>query len=174
MTAQEHSPSDPNITAESSNNLLHEELQKQLLERMGKVRGALQKWHTAYSRELGATAADTFRGQGKALALLAQHGEMAQRDMCINLGIRPQSLGEILGKLERAGYVEREPSTTDRRALTVRITSKGRKLLSKGKPNLLFESFSNEELAEFVGYMDRALEEIKDQVCTLDNKSAKK
>lgn len=162
MTINVHSTSGSEA-APQVGTLTHEELCAQLLEHIGRLRGALQKWHTAFARKMGTTAADTFRGQGRALALLADKGEMTQRDMCELLHIRPQSLGETLGKLERAGYISRHPSAKDRRALVVRITLKGRKLIGNSKPNLLFKTFTDDELRDFITYIDRALDEISDQ-----------
>jgi DNA-binding MarR family transcriptional regulator len=44
------------------------------------------------------------------------------------MGIRQQSLNELLLRLERDGYAERVPSEEDRRVMIVRLTEKGRQL----------------------------------------------
>ncbi len=41
------------------------------------------------------------------------------------LDIRAQSLGEVLAKLERSGYIVRTPSDTDRRAVDIALTPQG-------------------------------------------------
>lgn len=140
-----------------------DELHAALFERSMLFRSAMQRWHTALSRTLGGSSTDIFRGQGRALALLAKHGEMAQRDMCAALSIRPQSLGETLAKLERAGYIERRPSTTDHRALMVRITESGREFIAHAEQPLPSLSFTEDELKQFIAFMDRALHDIETQ-----------
>lgn len=52
-----------------------------------------------------------------------RHGEIAQ--MC---GLSKQTVNDLLGELERAGYVERHPHPEDRRARIVRLTAAGNKL----------------------------------------------
>jgi len=69
---------------------------------------------------------DPHRGQGRVLALLALKPEMTQREMSHILDMRRQSLGELLGKLERDGLVEREQSEQDKRVLVVRLTEAGK------------------------------------------------
>ena len=140
-----------------------DELRIELLELMAKLRSALQKWHAAYSRSTSGVAADLVRGQGRALALLAEHGEMPQRKMCEMLGIRPQSLGETLAKLERAGYIKRKLIDNDHRALAVRITESGRALIAQSRPDVILTSFSVDELRTFAGYLSRALQDIEER-----------
>ncbi len=141
--------------------LNEEELRVALLHRMVIIRSELQKWGSTYAKVVHGSSTDVFRGQGKALALLAEQGEMLQRDMCRALGIRPQSLGEVLSKLERAGYVTREKSEKDHRALVVRITQSGKDLIENSKPDLLFTSFDKDELTQFISLIDRAVDEIE-------------
>jgi DNA-binding MarR family transcriptional regulator len=43
-------------------------------------------------------------------------------------GITKQSVNELLGHLERNGYLARVPDTADGRARVIRLTSKGRRL----------------------------------------------
>lgn len=80
-----------------------------------------------------AAAAWPTGGQGRVLKLLRLKPEMSQREMAEILGIRPQSLGETLSKLEAAGYVEREPMENDRRSLVVRLTESGAQAAESGR-----------------------------------------
>ena len=61
--------------------------------------------HGLHERRSGCRMA--YRGQGRVLKLLRLKPEMSQREMAEILGIRPQSLGETLSKLEAAGYGKR-------------------------------------------------------------------
>lgn len=65
-------------------------------------------------------------GQIRALSLLAMHEGMNQKDLAFLLGIRPQSMSELLGKLEEYGLVERRKSADDARAIEVYLTEDGR------------------------------------------------
>ena len=69
---------------------------------------------------------DPWNGQGRILSELKYEQKIAQKDLGLNLGIRPQSLGELLQKLEENGYIKRTRSTIDKRALLVELTDKGR------------------------------------------------
>ncbi|HJQ60028.1 MAG TPA: MarR family transcriptional regulator [Vineibacter sp.] len=44
-------------------------------------------------------------------------------------GLTHQSIGEVVGELERRGYLERVPDPSDGRARLVRLTGKGRALV---------------------------------------------
>ena len=51
---------------------------------------------------------------------------ITQKDLAFLLGIRPQSAGEMLQKLEDHGLVERRKSETDARAIQLFLTEEGR------------------------------------------------
>lgn len=145
-----------------------DDLRCELLSLMSQMRTELQKFSVSYSRAAGGAAADAYRGQGRALALLAEHGQMRQRDMCSELGVRPQSLGEVLAKLERGGYITREHSENDRRSLIVTITDAGKRMVSNREPSQLFSSFSGGELETFVSLLRRAVLDTHSRRMSLD------
>lgn len=64
-------------------------------------------------------------GQARILALLAQRGELTQRQLLALAGIRSSSLSELLGKLTAAGLVQREVCPTDHRTTVVSLTDQG-------------------------------------------------
>lgn len=130
----------------------------ELIELFGAMRSALHRWHDAVRRHRGGPTQDTSRGQGRVLALLSMQGEMRQRDMGYILNIRPQSLGEVLGKLERAGLVTRRTSEKDRRVLLVSITEKGRACVQDCKPPFPDVNLTDEELAQFSHMLGRMVE----------------
>ena len=152
------------------------QLRLELITQLGGIRRCLQKWHAAIRRISGDAAADILRGQGRVLSLLSTRDSMLQRDMCVELGIRPQSLGEILVKLERAGYIERKTSAHDRRTQTVRITESGRRCVTNNRPNVPFDDFTDTELEQFLDYLRRAAADIdrqSDQMALLDPKPSR-
>ena len=66
------------------------------------------------------------RGQARVLTMLSMQEGINQKDLAFLLGIRPQTLGEMLQKLEERGLVERKKSEADGRAIEVSLTDEGR------------------------------------------------
>ena len=65
-------------------------------------------------------------GRGRLVALLMDNGPMAQSQLAAHLGIRPQSLSELICKVEADGMVSRRQSEEDKRQTIVSLTDKGR------------------------------------------------
>lgn len=68
---------------------------------------------------------DAFSGQGRVLRLLSLNNPVAQKELAYLLGIRSQSLAELLTKMEAKGLVSREPNPADRRTSIVSLTADG-------------------------------------------------
>lgn len=75
------------------------------------------------------------RGRARVLAMLAVKEGQSQKDLAYLLGIRPQSLSEIILKLEEEGAVERRKSPEDGRVLNVYLTEKGRERAARASEN---------------------------------------
>ncbi len=90
------------------------------------------------------------RGQGRVLAILQKQPEMTQKELGYLLDMRNQSLGELLNKLEKSGYITRTPSKEDRRTTLIRLTAAGANAAEEAKakreklPNI-FDQFTEEE-----------------------------
>lgn len=65
------------------------------------------------------------RGQGRVLRLLKLQPATRQRELADLMGVSQQALCEILGKLERKGYITRNASQQDRRTVLVSLTPAG-------------------------------------------------
>ncbi len=105
---------------------------------------------------------DPHRGQGRILSLLKLRPEISQRDLCYLLDMRPQSLGELLNKLERSGYITRTISDADRRAMIVRLTPEGEKASEQqAELDMMFNIFTDGELIQLEGYIDRLIEKLE-------------
>lgn len=101
-------------------------------------------------------------GQGRVLALLKIQPEIATKDMSYLLGIKQQSLNEVLNRLEKNGLVERRPSETDKRVMIVHLTDKGRQVEQKDDEyEEIFDCLSSEELRQFSSYIDRILDSLE-------------
>lgn len=68
------------------------------------------------------------RAQGIVLKILAEKDGLTQTEITEKLDIRPSSLGELVVKLEKNGYVERRQNENDKRVINVFLTEKGREL----------------------------------------------
>ena len=66
-------------------------------------------------------------GQGRVLIAISVKEGLSQKDLAYLLGIRPQSLSEILAKLEERGLIARERNVEDGRVVNVFLTDEGRK-----------------------------------------------
>ncbi len=67
----------------------------------------------------------------RVLSLLAQKGEMPQRELRELLGIQAGSFSELAGRLEERGYITREQDPADRRRILLRLTDAGRERAEK-------------------------------------------
>ena len=113
---------------------------------------------------------DPYRGQGRILSLLKMQPEISQKELSYLLGIRPQSLGELLTKLEQNGCITRTQSTEDRRAMEIKLTEKGASMaesneqtLSKGlEEDEIFQCLTEEEKKNLAEYFDRILNNIQE------------
>jgi DNA-binding MarR family transcriptional regulator len=113
---------------------------------------------------------DPSRGQGRVLAALRMKEEISSRELCYLLGIRQQSLNEMLVKLEAAGLVERVPSQEDRRVILVRLTEKGREApLDGGQTGAeAFDCLNPTEREALSRYLDRMIANLTVQLETED------
>lgn len=126
----------------------------------------IQKHHQTGASHLQ----DPYRGQGRILSLLKMEPEMSQKKLSYLLGIRPQSMGELLAKLEQNGYITRTPSAEDRRAMDIKLTSEGAKAVASIEQNRaqelaadeMFQCLNKEEQQILAGYLDRLIASAKE------------
>ena len=118
----------------------------------------LMKRHQMYCQSEAGQFADTARGQGRILAMLKIQPEIATKDLAYLLGIRQQSLNELLNKMEKKGYVERKPSENDRRVMIVHLTEKGREIQQpEADYHEILDCLLPEELQQMSQYLDRII-----------------
>ena len=107
---------------------------------------------------------DPKQGQGRILFALQRAKSIPQKDLGLQLDIRPQSLGELLHKLEANGYIVRKRSTTDKRALIVELTEKGENFqLNRPDYSELFRDMSAKERTE----LKKSLKKISERLAGL-------
>lgn len=111
---------------------------------------------------------DTSRGQGRVLTILKMKPEISQKDLLYLLDMRPQSLGEILSKLEKSGYITRTPLETDRRVMNIKLSKEGMEVVSIAEQEFsfdkLFECLGEEEQKNLSGYLRRIIETLEAQL----------
>ena len=76
----------------------------------------------------------------------------SQKELAAHMRISPAALAVSLGKLEAAGYIEKETSERDNRVKSLAITEKGRAMLEESK-----EMFDGIDCATFAGIGDDEL-----------------
>jgi len=63
--------------------------------------------------------------------LVGDHGSCRVQDLALRLGIEPPSVTRKTQELEQAGYLQRIPDPADRRAIDLRITTRGRTVANR-------------------------------------------
>jgi DNA-binding MarR family transcriptional regulator len=71
--------------------------------------------------------------RGHCVLSAAMSGEFTQKELADAVGLDKTTMVVTIDELERGGFAERVPSTTDRRARIIRVTPAGRKVVAKGE-----------------------------------------
>ena len=141
-----------------------DEKNRDLLEQFMQMHGLLvRRFHRRHMAN--GPMGTPYSGQGRVLKFLKLKPEFTQKELAELMGLRSQSLGELLAKLEKNGYVTRAPSETDRRVITVRLTEKG---VGASEEDLqdeanLFDCLSEEEQTQLSDYLRRLIHTMEEQ-----------
>lgn len=139
-----------------------------LIEQFTRIEWLLHRYHLQNHMQFGPMG-DPRRGQGRVLAILKLKPEISQKDLSYLLDMRPQSLGELLSKLEKSGYITRTPSETDRRVMNIKLTKEGTEATEQEFGfDKLFECLSEEEQMNLSSYLSRIIETIEAQLVDED------
>lgn len=134
-----------------------------IIKKFSDAQRSLQKLNATIRVKQGCSASNPLRGQGRVLTLLSDGEVRRQRDIADALRIRPQSLGEMLVKLEDGGFIERQTGQGSSHAHSVKITEKGLDCIRRAPKLDSFESFSDEDVVQFMDYLDRFIGELDRQ-----------
>ncbi|WP_086350885.1 MarR family winged helix-turn-helix transcriptional regulator [Candidatus Enterococcus clewellii] len=127
------------------------------LEKYLYLEGLLHRYFAWKRREQGPHA-NPHKGQGRILSILKLQPEITQKEMTYLLDMRPQSLGELLNKLEKSGFITREASEEDRRVMVVKLTDEGAKeveKMSETEEETIFDILTDEEQEQFSTIIDK-------------------
>lgn len=89
-------------------------------------------------------------GQEALLMELWDHDGRTQADLAESLGVEPPTVTKMLQRMETSDLVDRRPDATDRRAIRVYLTPKGRRL--KGRVDKIWAELGSRT---FEGLSDR-------------------
>lgn len=113
-------------------------------------------------------------GQRRLLRLIAEKKVVSQKELVETIGVRPQSIGESLTKLEHHGWITRRQDENDKRAVIVEITDKGSQKAEEHKGcghhghgqlnQALFQDFSDEEKDVLAGFIKRINDNLENHV----------
>lgn len=133
-----------------------------LISRIKQVGGRL------FDRMLAEADIDAFNGaQGRILYVLWQGDELTISQISAKTSLANTTLTSMLDRMEQSGLILRESSPTDRRALLIRLTDKARALqadydrISQRMNDLYYEGFTEEEVRQFEGYLERVLDNLQ-------------
>lgn len=107
------------------------------------------------------------QGQGRILSVLNLRHDISQKDLTFLLAIRPQSLGELLVKLEKNELIKREPAESDRRVMMIHLTSKGQEVAEKmsfGHSISLFQVLTEDEQQQFIHLLNKLSKTMQEQL----------
>ena len=128
----------------------------------------LMSCHHMHNHRKHGPMGDPHRGQGRVLSLLKLKHEISQKELTYLLDMRPQSLGELLGKLERGGYITRTPSEADRRVMNIQLTEQGKAVpMGDGQKcgaDDVFACLDDQERATLSGYLERILSTLEEKL----------
>lgn len=138
-----------------------------LIMQFTRIEWLLHRYHQQNHMHFGPMA-DPRKGQGRVLAILKMQPEISQKELSYLLDMRPQSLGELLSKLEKNGYITRTPSESDRRVQIIKLTQNGAEAtVSEGQEfsfDKAFECLSEDEQKSLSNYLSRIIETLEEQL----------
>lgn len=128
-----------------------------IYEKLTNLSGLIKRYQMFNQSNFGPFA-DSTRGQGRILAMLKIQPKIKIKDLSYLLGIRQQSLSELLNKLEKGGYIERKTSNEDKRVVIINLTEKGKNVETpETSYHEFFDCLTSEELKQFEEYLDRII-----------------
>lgn len=92
---------------------------------------------------------DVFPGQPHLMSLLAQQDGQRQKELAERLQITPATVNVMIGRMEKAGLLQRRADAADQRASRVFLTEKGRAVQEE-----IREEMAQIEAEAFAGFSD--------------------
>jgi DNA-binding MarR family transcriptional regulator len=137
-----------------------------LMHNIVKLSRLLASYHFHSFRHFGPFA-NPMRGQGRVLSILKLQPEISQKELGYLLDMRNQSLGELLAKLERSGYITRTASEEDRRTANIKLTPEGLNAASESNSqesgiDTLLDCLNEKEKTNLDDYLQRIISKLSE------------
>ena len=130
------------------------------IKRLGDLFDCVDTTAVAWLERRAASCDLTLHSMG-VLKVLAEKGEATLTRIGQQIGVPPSSMTGIATRLTETGYVERGPSSIDRRSVVLRITDSGQQTLNQLKETLdhdlenILGDLSEERLEQLVDDIER-------------------
>ena len=116
-----------------------------------------------YALDVALADYDITSGQYLILSLVSREGGRSSAELARRAFVTPQSMNEVIGALERKGYIKRTENPENRRILHVGLTREGRRLMNAcdkavdGAEAAFLSVLPARKLAEFRASAERLL-----------------
>ena len=108
---------------------MSETLNSQLLTKMNHLNSTMKQLRQLKNSKLSLLDPNT--GQGKVLSQLKNISSLSQKELVEYLDMKPQSVSEIIQKLERKKYIVRSKIDGDKRSYEISLTDEGKKATNR-------------------------------------------
>ncbi|NRP27220.1 MULTISPECIES: MarR family winged helix-turn-helix transcriptional regulator [unclassified Marinobacterium] len=98
------------------------------------IRRLSQQSNQVFQDEMKRIGADVTSVQFASMQAIELHGEMEQSQIAQSIHYDKATIGGVIDRLEKRGWVERKSNPKDRRAKLVTLTKEGRKALEEITP----------------------------------------
>ncbi|MGB0224685.1 MULTISPECIES: MarR family winged helix-turn-helix transcriptional regulator [unclassified Marinobacterium] len=120
------------------------------------IRRLSQQSNQVFQDEMKRIGADVTSVQFASMQAIELHGEMEQSQIAQSIHYDKATIGGVIDRLEKRGWVERKSNPKDRRAKLVTLTKEGRKALEEITPvvkalqDQVVANLSDDERALFI------------------------
>lgn len=137
------------------------------LETMDRGMNMHERHHHGFGRE-GMADRRPSMARERLLRMIGEEEGISQKQLAHRFGIRPQSLSELLGKLEKDGYIARRQNENDKREILVYLTDQGRirseevEKERSDRMEQMFSALTEEEKETLITLLNKLLPETDD------------
>ena len=117
--------------------------------------------------------------QHRLLMELYRNPNCSQVGLAEKFDVSAAAIAVSLKKLEKGGYITRLADEADNRINQVSVTEKGKEVIHKSflifeeTDRCFFDGFTDEEMAQFLDFMERAYKNMADENSRLDGEDSK-